>query len=102
MHANYLFFSTSAAGADFNLALGRRSLSKALPRVCIIIDILDDAVIEEDEEFVLVLTADNALSTAAQPNTTNIIIADNDCRLYRPTESLYVNVEIVCMGPDCC
>ena len=41
-------------------------------------EIVDDTVMEDEEEFILILTADNALSVVTHPNSTNVIILDDN------------------------
>lgn len=78
------------AGADFSAPLGSISVSRSTYRSCITVQILDDSVIEDPEEFVLVLTADDALSRISQPSSARIIIVDNDGMLDLVDNSLVV------------
>ena len=81
-----ILFFLSAAGADFNIPLASMNniplasmnVSRSHPRACMTIEIVDDTVMEDEEEFILILTADNALSVVTHPNSTNVIILDDD------------------------
>ena len=71
-------FSLSAVGADFNIPLVSMNVSRSHPRACITIEIVDDTVMEDEEEFILILMADNALSVVRHYNSTSVIILDDD------------------------
>ena len=58
--------------------LGTVTLSRSNSTVCFSIEIVDDCVVEDEEEAVFVLTANDGLSEVSMPNATTITILDND------------------------
>lgn len=66
-------------GLDYNVSLGSFNISLAVNEICFDVTIVDDFFPENEEEFSLILTADNALSVISH-NVTTIRIQDNDGR----------------------
>ena len=65
-------------GIDYNVSLGSFEISSSTNEVCFNVTIIDDFFPENEEEFSLVLTANDPLSVVSHSNITTVTIQDND------------------------
>ena len=68
----------STDGIDYRLSLGTFTLTQSENTKCFEVTIVDDDLPEHEENFTLVLSADNALSNVSHPRTAMVIIQEND------------------------